>query len=172
MASNVPLTIQCCVYNNYGNNVCIGSNQLGLGYSTPNLYWAVVVDRTNLNVVANFTFSDNSDVPAQLTPYQNNAQYMLILSTMQVLSTNLPVGNLYNFLVSNGAGKELQRIEQIYAALNCGTWGNLGYVLVTVLDNTPVGIDYSGYYDQAFVCTLELVPTQVGTGVLYTPVSY
>jgi hypothetical protein len=172
MASNVPLTIQCCVYSNYGNIVSIGSNYLQLGYGTPNLYWAIVVDRTDLTVVANFTFSNNANVPPQLAPYQNNAQYMLILSTMQVSSTNLPVGNLYSFLVNNGAGKELQRIEQIYAALNCGTWGNLGYVLVTILDNTPAGIDYSSYYDQAFVATLELVPAQVGSGVLYTPVSY
>lgn len=172
MASNVPLTVQCCVYSNYDNNVCIGDNLLSLSYQTPNLYWAVVVDRTSLKVVANFTFSDNSTVPSQLATYQNNAQYLLILSTMQLTSTNLPVGALYDFLVANGAGTELQRLEQIYAALNCSTWGNLGYVLVTILDNTPDGIDYSGYYDNAFVCTLQLEPTQVGSGILYTPVNY
>lgn len=171
MAANVPLTIQTCVYNNYGNIVCIGNNVLQLGYGTPNLYWAIVVDRTNLNVVANFTFSDNSNVPSQLAPYQGNPQYMLILSTMQLSSTNLPVGNLYKFLVSQGAGSELQRIEQIYAALNCGTWGNLGYTLVTVLDTTG-GYDYSEYYQQAFVSTLQLIPVQVGSGIMYTPAPY
>ena len=171
MAANVPLTIQCCIYNNYGNTVSIGSNNLQLGYSIPNLYWALVVDRTSLKVVENFTFSDNSDVPAQLVPYENNAQYMFFLSTMQLSSTNLPVGNFYNFLVSQGAGKELQRIEQIYAALNCGTWGNLGYVLVTTLDSTP-GFDYSGYIDNGFISTLQLIPIQVGSGVLYTPEVY
>jgi hypothetical protein len=171
MASNVPLTIQTCVYNNIGNEVCIGSNILQLGYSTPNLYWAVVVDRSNLNVVLNFTFSDNSNVPPQLAAYQNNPKFMLILSTMQLSSTNLPVGNFYNFLVGQGAGAELQRIEQIYAALNCGTWGNLGYTLVTVFDNSA-GYDYSTYNQDAIVSTLQLIPLQVGTGVLYTPSAY
>jgi hypothetical protein len=169
MAANVPLTIQGCVYNNYGNVVSIGSNYLQLGYSTPNLYWAIVVDRTNLNVVQNFTFSDNSDVPAQLLPYQNNSQYMLILSTMQLSSINLPVGNLYQFLTSQGAGAGLQKIEQIYAALNCGTWGNLGYILVTVFDSSA-GFDYSAYNQDAFISTLQLIPVQVGSGLLYTPV--
>lgn len=168
--ANVPLTIQCCLYNNYGNVVSIGSNNLVLGYTTPNLYWAVVVDRTNLNVVANFTFSDNSDVPSQLAPYSNSG-YILVLSTMQLLCTNLPVGNFYNFLVSIGAGKELQRVEQIFGSLNCGTWANLGYVLVTVMDETQ-GYDYSSYDQNAFLSTLELMPIQVGTGELYTPVDY
>jgi len=172
MAPNFPLTVQCSVSANMDNRISIGPNKLFLSCATTNLYWAVVVDRTNLNVVANFNFSNNSNVPPQLAPYQGNAQYMLILSTMRVLSTNLPVGNFYNFLVASGAGKELQRIEQIYAALNCSNWGNMGYVLVTILDNTPVGIDYSAYNDSAFVCTLQLVPTQVGPGVLYTPEKY
>jgi hypothetical protein len=91
---------------------------------------------------------------------------------MKVLSTNLPVGNFYNFLVANGAGKELQKVEQIYGALSCGTWGNMGYVLVTILDNTPVGIDYSAYNEIAFVSTLQLVPIQAGPGVLYTPEAF
>jgi len=168
---NVPLTIQCCIYGNYGNTVSIGTNNLQIGYNTPNLYWALVVDRTNLNVVENFTFSDNSDVPRQLAPYENNAQYMLILSTMQLSSINLPVGNFYNFLVSQGAGKELQRIEQIFAALNCGTWSNYGYILVTTLDSTP-GFDFSGFIDNAIISTLQLIPVQVGSQTYYTPEVY
>lgn len=171
MATNVPLTIQTCVYNNYGNTVCIGSNTLNLGYSTPNLYWAVVIDRTNLNVVANFTFSDNSDVPPQLVQYEGNPQYMLVLSTMQLSSTNLPVGKFYQFLVSQGAGAELERVEQIYAALNCGTWGNLGYTLVTVFDSAN-GYDFSAYNQEAFISTLQLIPVQVGSSILYTPTTY
>jgi hypothetical protein len=74
-------------------------------------------------------------------------------------------------LVSQGAGSELQRIEQIYAALNCGTWGNLGYTLVTVMDTTS-GYDYSSYYENAFVTTLQLIPVKVGAGVLYTPATF
>jgi len=74
MASNVPLTIQTGVTQNYGSTIVIGSNNLNIDYSLQNLYWAVVIDRTNLNVVPNFTFSDNQSVPAQLTSYPNNPQ--------------------------------------------------------------------------------------------------
>lgn len=169
MASNVPLTIQCCIYNNLDGVVSIGTNNLYQSYQAPtNYYWAVIVDRTDLSVVQNFTFTDNSDVPAAFNPYINNPQYMLILTTMQLLSINLPTGNLYSFLTGIGAGVSLRRLEQIYGALNCGTWGNMGYTLVTVFDTTS-GFDFSDYQQSGMVSTLTLAPIQVGTSVLYTP---
>ncbi|NOT50045.1 MAG: hypothetical protein HOP10_02065 [Chitinophagaceae bacterium] len=168
MASNVPLTIQTGVTQNYGSYIVIGSNALALNYQLQNIYWAVVVDRSNLNVVQNFTFTDNQNVPSQLTPYIGNPQYILILTTQNLSSTNLPAGNFYQLLVKEGAGVQLQRLEQIYEALSCGTWGWMGYTLVAVLDNST-SYESAEFYDNAFVTTLQLIPVQVGSGVLYTP---
>ncbi|MFN8288653.1 MAG: hypothetical protein U0U70_00210 [Chitinophagaceae bacterium] len=168
MASNVPLTIQTGIMQNYGSRIVFGSNNLSINYSLQNVYWAVVIDRTNLNVVQNFTFTDNQDVPSQLTPYLNNPQYLMILTTQNLSSANLPAGSLYQMLMNEGAGAQLQRLEQIYESLSCGTWGWMGYSLVSVLDNS-VSYESSAFYDNAFVTTLQLIPIQVGTGVLYTP---
>lgn len=168
MASNVPLTIQTGIISNYGSVIAIGSNRLSINYSLQNVYWAVVLDRSDLSVQQNFTFTDNQNVPAQLTPYLSNSKYILILTTQNLTSTNLPAGNLYQMLMQQGAGAQLQRLEQIYAALNCGTWGWMGYALVAVLDNST-SYEFAEFYDNAFVTTLQLIPIPVGTGVLYTP---
>lgn len=168
MASNVPLTIQTGIAQNYGSNIVFGSQNLSLNYTLQNVYWAVVVDRTNLNVLLNFTFTDNQSVPSQLTPYLNNPQYILILTTQNLSSVNLPAGALYQMLIKEGAGSQLNRLEQIYEALSCGTWGWMGYSLVSVLDNSA-SYESAEFYDNAFVTTLQFIPVQVGTGVLYTP---
>ena len=47
--------------------IVFGSQNLSLELHYK-MYWAVVVDRTNLNVLLNFTFTDNQSVPSQLTP--------------------------------------------------------------------------------------------------------
>jgi hypothetical protein len=168
MASNVPLTIQTGTTGALDSMIIFGSNKLDLGPSKPNLYWAVLIDRTNLKIVQNFTFSDNQSVPAQLQPYLSNPQYILILNTQRIYSNNLPAGNFYKMLMSVGAGSELMRLEQIFAALNCSNWGFMGYVLVTVMDTTD-GFEFASYSGPNMVSTLQLVPTQVGSGVLYTP---
>lgn len=168
MASIVPLTIQAGITQNFGSRITIGTNKLSIPYNVSNLYWAVVLDRTNLNVLQNFTFTDNQNIPAQLNPYINNSQYILILTTQNLSTTHLPTGNFYNFLIQEGAGVALLRIEQIYQALSCGTWGWAGYTLVCVMDKSTC-YDFSDVLGNATVNTLSLMPIQVGTGVLYTP---
>ncbi len=170
MAANVPLTIQTGIATNSGSVIAIGSNRLSINYSQQNAYWAIVIDRTNLKVVENFTFTDNQNVPPQLATYSSNDQYIFILTTQNLASTHLPAGNLYQFLVQEGAGAQLRRLEQVYAALNCGTWGWMGYALVSVFD-TRGSFEFSELYDHAMVSTLELMPIQIGAGVLYTPAS-
>jgi hypothetical protein len=168
MASNVPLTIQTAGSLNLNGQIVIGQNQLTLDYMTSNCYWYVVIDRTNLNVVANFNTKDNSNVPSQLAPYQGNSQYIMILSTQGLGTMFLPQGALYNFLVSEGAGSQLNRAEQIFEALNCGYWGYLNYCFVTVLGQDTIGFENLDY-SSALVSTFSLVPVTVGSGVLYTP---
>lgn len=171
MASNVPLTIQTGLALNYGSQIVFGSNNLSIQYNLQNTYWMVIVDRTNLNVVANFTFTDNSSIPAQLKPYAGNSQYFLILNTQNLQSANLPQGDFYNFLISEGAGPQLNAAEQIYEALNCGTWGWMSYCYVAVLgDDANDGCEFFNYYQQAMVNTLTLTPITVGSQVYYTPV--
>ncbi|MBS1513127.1 MAG: hypothetical protein JST86_19985 [Bacteroidetes bacterium] len=170
--TSLPLTIQQIITDHqgtgYSNRVVMGSTQLAAGQTLRNVYWAVIVDRTNLNVVENFTFSDNNDVPAQFNKYTGNPQYMLILSSQILLTANIPAGAFYTYLVDMGAGPALQSIEQFYQTLGCGNWVYLGYVFVSVFDSNAA-IEFSEYKsDTVYTMQLLAIPNPAG-GVLYTP---
>lgn len=177
-AQNLPLTIQSLNYQgNWSNYIAIGKNgsTLGLSLSNPtlrNAYWMVVLDRTTLKVVANFTTTDNSSVPPQLSPYLGNTKYMLIISTQNLGSAYLPQGALYSFLISEGAGPQLARLEQIYQTLNCGTWGFMAYSFVCVLGDDGSGaFEASTIHDNAILQTIQLMPINIAGTTSYVPIS-
>jgi hypothetical protein len=176
MAANVPLSIQTVVGDGpYSDNstIVMGSKRFNPpgNQTLHNVYWALIVDRTNLNVVQDFTFSDNQSIPAQVSSYNNNPQYLLILTTDRLKSNNLPAGMLYAWLQQLGAGIQLIRIEQIFATLGCGTWGNMGYTLVAAFDSSA-GIEFGHYTGSIVADTLQLIPvTTSPNNVLYTPVA-
>lgn len=171
MASNVPLTIQTGLMANYGSAIVIGSNQIFLDYQLNNQFWVVVIDRTDLSVKLNLNFSANNAVPSQLNQYIGNGQYLMIFTTQNLSSTNLPTGALYQFLTQQGAANVLNDLEQIYEALNCGSWGWMSYLCVAMLDNSGSAYEFSNIYNPAMVNTFQLIPVQVGNQTLYTPVS-
>ncbi|WP_235297962.1 hypothetical protein [Portibacter marinus] len=169
-SKSIALTIQAPLVNNLGARIVIGKNQLYLDSSKINLYWMVVVDRTDLSVKANFTFSTNDKVPKELNPYLNNSQYILILTTQLLKSANLPVGDFYNYLIKEGADRELKRCEQIFAALNCGNWAYWAYSYVTIMgDDTTSGFELFGFTDST-IMTLQLQPVNISGKTYYTPV--
>ncbi|HMS70760.1 MAG TPA: hypothetical protein PKD18_21585 [Saprospiraceae bacterium] len=174
MASNLPLTLQVVVTDHqgsgYSNRVVMGTTQLACDQNLRNVYWALVVDRTNLNVVENFTFSDNNTIPPKLTQYTTNSQYMLILSSQILLTASIPAGQFYAYLLQLGAGPQLQSIEQFYQTLGCGNWVYLNYTMITVFGSGEA-IEYSEYKEDS-VYTLELVPVPATNGVMYTPSLY
>jgi hypothetical protein len=172
MASNVPLTIQAAETYNYYSQIVIGSLRLSPPKSaTTSFYWIVVLDRADLSVEANFTFTSNDTVPPLITPFIEGSQYIMILTTQQLGTDRLPTGAFYQFLQSQGAGVHLTRLEQIYEALNCGTWGNAAYTYVCILDKDPQtsGFEFSDIYQFGQVITMQFIPFQVGQGVLYSP---
>lgn len=175
MPENAPLTIATMLNNTEpldgGPQITVGTATKTIPWNLNNAYWAVVVDRTNLNIVQSFTFSNNQLVPDQLTPYLNNPQYLLILTTQAVNSRMFPAGQFYDFLVEIGANGELKSMEQIGSTLNCGYAFNLSYTIVAVMDGSAK-IEYSfyNYYELYKVYTLQLVPVTDSDGnTLYTP---
>ena len=172
MPTNTALTIQASFQQGPGAQVIFGSNNISAPNTTA-CYLLLVVDRTDLNVVQNLWFWDNSDLQAALTPYINNAQYMMILTTWGATTDNLPVGDFYNFLVSVGSGQQLQNLEQVYAALNCGYWSQFCYILVATMDTGTPGFEYSAYQNTSngLLACLTLMPIEVGGNLLWTPVA-
>jgi hypothetical protein len=172
MATSVPLTIETFRQGRIDQNpeIVIGSTSYTIDSTLQNVYRVLVVDRTNLNVLQNFNFTDNHTIPPQLLTYNNNPQYLLILTTQNLYSPSLPTGQFYSFLQDLGSGAALQSIEQIFQTLNCGGKVNFCYTLVAVFDGS-VSFDYSYAYDTYRVYTLLLEPIETPAGgILYTPV--
>lgn len=165
------LTIQAPLTSNLGARIVIGSTQLSLDQSKNNLYWIVVLDRQTLDVKLNISFSENDTVPTQLGPFIGNSNYILILTTQTLNTANIPTGAFYKYLVNEGAGPELNRMEQIFASLNCGNWAWFAYTYVAVMcDDSSDGFEMFDFTNST-IMTLSLKPISIGGKNYYTPVS-
>lgn len=168
---NVPMAIVGSLATDWAN-VVIGNNFIDPNPNPApnNSYWFVVIDLTNLNVVANVTSTSNSDLPSQLNPYVGNPQYLLILTTVGLTFDNLPVGALYSFLQSAGSGPKLEEAEQMFAQLGTGYFSGVGYILVATMDpaDTP-GFEAMGVFNQPLLF-FQMMPVDVGGSTIYTPI--
>jgi len=175
---NVPLTIKA---NNTGNTSAIAIGLTGdanyqllqSGISTGNFgFWMIVLDRTSLKVAANFTFTDATTVPSQIGPYASDSNYMFVLTTQSAWSTKVPTGNLYQWLIKEGAGPALKTVEQAYEALNCSGFAQYCYTIVDVFGpNQGNTFDAYALEEKVLFSALELQAFTVNGKTLYTPVA-
>jgi hypothetical protein len=124
------------VGSNYQPNIIIGDGPTAGQFSPKNAkddtYWIAIMDRNNpKSLVKDFLVpgSSNSTVPAGLDYYMINPQYFFAVTTQCLSTLHVPQGDWFNYLVKYGAGRELQRLEQLNTTLSCGTFGQVGYVL-------------------------------------------
>lgn len=134
-------------------------------------YWMVIFDRKTLKAVENFMFSDESTVPSQINKYVNDSNYFYVLTTRTMSSREVPVGDFYNWLISEGAGTGLKTIEQCFHALNCSGYELFSYTLVNVF-GTKVGtsLEFFNFDDNRMITALELKPIEVDGSNLYMPI--
>lgn len=170
-AAAVPLSVVSNAFNTppYAQ-IALGAqvyNQQSTNYNGQ--YWFFVIDSVSLKVVYNATQASASTAP-NLGGF-NTAQYILVVATLGVSFDQQPQGDLYNFLVANGAGAELTKIEQLAAQFGCGSLGCFGYVLVSPLGNQgQLGIEYSSFVgNNGPVVPLSLVPVTEDGQTFYAP---
>jgi hypothetical protein len=129
-------TIQGYISSNGIPRITIGQGQ-NKQFLKPNSpaddsYWIAILDASNPgNKVAEFVVSgnNNSTVPAGLDGYMSNPAYLFALVTQYLSTLHVPQGDFYDYLASHGAGRELQRLEQINTSLGCGSISHLSYLL-------------------------------------------
>ncbi len=95
-------------------------------------YWIVILSAKNpKQKVAEFVLpaSDHSTVPAGLDAYMTNPDYIFAVVTYWVGSSQVPQGPFYDYLVKYGAGRELQKLEQINVLTFCGSFSSISYIL-------------------------------------------
>ncbi len=171
---NVPVAVLGSLATDWAN-VVIGYSANNFIWPTPNpapvnSYWYVVIDLTNLNVVANVTSTSNSDVPSQVSAYAGNPQYLLILTTIGLRFDNLPVGALYSFLQSTGSGEHLEEAQQMAAQLGTGYYGDVGYILAATMNSADApGFELLQIYNQPLLL-FQLMPVNVDGSTIYAPI--
>jgi len=175
---NIALTIKSATYK-YKSAIVIGTPGDPNFQAIPNPfksdtqygYWMVILDRSTLKVLENFYFSDNDQVPHQLKPYLNNPDYLYILNTEASYANQLPVGPLYQWLLKEGAGPGLKRLEQTHAALNSGAFAQFSYILVDAMgpaSHNSIEQATTGF--DASYLALELQPFSINGKIIYSPV--
>lgn len=171
--ANVPVTVT----GSYGQNpyglVAIGKQHYyqGPGTQAPaNSYWVLVVDLTSLNVVVNEVYTGTDGVPPGVQPYVDNAQYLLVVTTLALRTDHVPQGDFYGLLRKAGAGPMLSRAEQINEQIGTGYIGWTSYILAATLNPA----DDKGFEELSFahftVMTFELMPVTIDGKTVYTPI--
>src|SRR5262245_20035817 len=96
-------------------------------------YWFVILDANNpVNKVKEFVVpgnGGNSAVPAGLDQYLSNPAYIFAVVTQSLSNAYVPQGDLYDYLVKHGAGRELNRLEQLNLHSGCGVVSLCSYLL-------------------------------------------
>ena len=138
--------------------------------SDASFIWLVVVDLTDLSVVANDVSTDGSTVPADIAKYAGNDQYFLYAVSNAAWSTEMPTGALYTLLQQAGAGDGLARLEQIYAQIGTGYLGTFSYILAASMGSS----DAPGFEEMSMtdftLLTMSFLPVTVGGNTIYAPI--
>jgi hypothetical protein len=136
MPPMLAYTAQAYATSNIAPSVVIGqgSSKAGLRPNTPtdDSYWIAILDATNpTNKVAEFIVpgANNSAVPQGLDQYMKSPNYLFFLATQYLSTLHVPQGAFYNYLATHGAGRALQRLEQVNTSLGCGSISRLTYML-------------------------------------------
>jgi hypothetical protein len=150
----------------------IGTNEYLPANQDPSasFVWMVVVDLTNLNVVAN-EMTQPSTVPANIQKYANNPQYFLFTAGNNLWASGIPQGDLYDFLRKAGAGRELDRCEQVFSQLNTGWLPNFSYVLAaTLAENDLPGFEAFSTTTYS-ILTMAFLPITNNNQTVYAAIS-
>jgi hypothetical protein len=111
-----------------------GSTKARMNPNSPadDSYWICILDANNpTKKVQEFVVpgAQNSAVPSGLDQYMSNPAYIFALVTQQLSTLHVPQGDFYDYLVAHGAGRQLQRLEQVNTSLGCGSISYVGYLL-------------------------------------------
>lgn len=136
-------------------------------------YWFVITDATDPTKKVKEWLQPaappgNSTVPAGMDVYLNDPKYLFAVCTQYLNTLHVPQGPLYDFLAKYGAGRELQKLEQVNAVLGCGGYGHMTYVLIGHCGPRGPGIippatyEFGSYTQVQAMLLMSLMPQMNG----------
>ena len=132
-----------------------------------NSYWIVILDANKpATKVQDWVVPgmSNTTVPSNLDQYMSNPGYLFAVVTQTLVNPSVPQGAFYNYLAAHGAGRELQKLEQIssHTQTGYGLFTTVSYILTGQCGPTiNVAYELSSVTDAALLL-MSLMPLPNG----------
>ena len=128
-------------------------------------YWFVILDANKpASIVQQLVTQDNKTVPSGFDKYMSNPAYLFAVVTQVLANGQVPQGPFYDYLTAHGAGRELQKLEQIssHTQTGYGLFAVVSYVL-TGQGGPASNVAYErGSYSDATLLLMSLMPLASG----------
>ena len=130
-------------------------------------YWIVIMDANKPATKVHEWIvpgQDNTTVPSDLDQYMRNPGYLFAVVTQYLSNYHVPQGVFYDYLAAHGAGRELQKLEQIspYTDVPYGLFGRVSYILTGQCGSgSNIAYERSSYTEPA-VLLMSLMPQANG----------
>ena len=111
-------------------------------------YWIVILDANKpASIVQQWVVQDNKTVPSDLDKYMSNPAYLFAVVTQVLANGQVPQGPFYDYLTAHGAGRELQKLEQIssYTAPPYGLFARVSYALTGQCGSGGIAYERSSF---------------------------
>jgi hypothetical protein len=180
MPPMIAYTVLSTALQNNPPSVIIGAgvNKTWLVPASPqdDSYWFVFMDAKNPRAKVKEWVQpgrSNSTVPEGIDTFINDPDYLFFVGTQYLSTLHVPQGPLYDFLAKYGAGRELQKLEQVNAVLGCGSYGRMTYVLTGQCGPRvpgapgPISYEMGSYTSVQAMLLMSLMP-QMDGGPPYT----
>ena len=132
-----------------------------------NGYWIVILDANQpATKVQEWVVPglNNTTVPSNLDQYMSNPGYLFAVVTQVLANSSVPQGAFYDYLAAHGAGRELQKLEQVssHTQTGYGLFTSVSYILTGQCGPTGnVGYETSSFTNAALLL-MSLMPLPNG----------
>ena len=170
MPSMLAYTIQGYISSNGVPRITVGQGptkqMLKPNAPADDSYWIVILDANKPTTkVQEYVVpgSSNSAVPSGLDQYMSNPAYLFAVVTQYLSTLHVPQGDFYDYLAAHGAGRELQKLEQVNTSLGCGSISYVSYILTGQCGPPPgLGYERSATTSAASLLLMSLMPSTSG----------
>ena len=132
-----------------------------------NSYWIVILDANKPTTKVQelvIPWQNNSIAPTNLNQNMSNPGYLFAVVTQVLANSSVPQGPFYDWLAAHGAGRELQKLEQIssHTQTGYGMFSTVSYILTGQCGPTiNVAYERSSWTDPALLL-MSLMPMPNG----------
>jgi hypothetical protein len=145
------------------------SAQVVVPNQTPadNSYWFVILDANKpATKVKEWIVpgQNNTMLPSDIAQYMSNPGYLFAVATQVLANSSVPQGTFYGYLASHGAGRELQKLEQVSSNTQTGygLFPRVSYILTGQCGPTiNAAYELSSFTDAALLL-MSLMPQPSG----------